>query len=131
MAIPTLISEISGLTTSYYNSGGVNKLYVDTISSNLNSKITILDSWSGATDFYNFSSNTRGLYFPSSETRYGWGSVSNEGTIAHTCSTKPSWVSIAPSGANPFMYSFKVDSTNITIYHSTPDSEVFSWRAVV
>ena len=37
--------EISGLSTAYYNSGAVNKLYVDTISGNLDSKIDALGSF--------------------------------------------------------------------------------------
>jgi hypothetical protein len=61
----------------------------------------------------------------------GWGSVIDTGTIAHGCSSKPNCVCVSPSGSSPMMFSFKVDSTNITIYHTSPDSEVFSWYASV
>jgi len=55
MATTLLATEISGLTVSYYNSGSVNKLYVDTISSNLDTKIdavgggTSPSSWTAPT----------------------------------------------------------------------------------
>jgi len=61
----------------------------------------------------------------------GWANVSDAGTIAHGCPSKPSYVNLSPSGANPIMYSFTVDATNITVYHSSPDAEDFSWRAEV
>lgn len=80
---------------------------------------------------YITSTNSISRFAPSSETRYGWESVANAGTIAHTCSAKPTWVGISPSGANPIAYSFTVDATNVTVYHTSPDTETFSWRAVV
>jgi len=61
----------------------------------------------------------------------GWANVSDAGTIAHGCPSKPSYVNLSPSGANPIMYSFTVDATNITVYHSSPDAQSFSWRAEV
>jgi hypothetical protein len=63
--------------------------------------------------------------------RSGWGSVANAGTITHGCITKPTCVYVTPSGSIPFMYCFKVDDSNITIYHTSPDDEVFSWFATV
>lgn len=57
----------------------------------------------------------------------GWAEVADGGTIAHGCGAKPSWVSVCPSGTNPFMFSITVDVTNITIYHTSPDLETFSW----
>ncbi len=63
--------------------------------------------------------------------KWGWDSVSDGGTIAHGCSSKPTWVTISPSGVSPIAYSLKVDATNITVYHTSPDSETFSWRVFV
>jgi len=95
--------------------------------------ISVADYIASSTAVANFpnSSSIISRYAPSSETRYGWGVVGDAGTIAHTCSVKPTWISIAPSGVTPLMYSFTVDATNITVYHSSPDTEDFSWRAVV
>jgi len=59
----------------------------------------------------------------------GWASVADGGTITHQLYGKPKRVSITPSGSNPLAYSFKVNDTNITVYHTSPDSEVFSWTA--
>jgi hypothetical protein len=63
--------------------------------------------------------------------RSGWGSAANSDVIPHGCGIKPTWVSVSPSGSIPFMYIFKVDDTNITVYHTSPDTEVFSWIASV
>jgi hypothetical protein len=70
-------------------------------------------------------------YSPSHQTRYGWATAADTGTIPHTCTARPTWVGLSPSGASPFIYSFKVDDTNITVYHTSPDTECFSWQAVV
>lgn len=61
----------------------------------------------------------------------GWASVSDGGTISHGCDIKPNKVMITPSGSTPVMYSFKVDSTNITVYHSSPDAIIVSWLVEV
>jgi len=82
-------------------------------------------------DSYAASSTALGKFLPSNQTRYGWGSAADAGTIAHGCSSLPSWVGLAPSGASPIVFSFKVDNTNITVYHTSPDTEIFSWRAIV
>jgi len=66
-----------------------------------------------------------------SQIRCGWGSAANSDVIPHGCGIKPTWVSVTPSGSIPFMYIFKVDDTNITVYHTSPDIEVFSWYASV
>jgi hypothetical protein len=66
-----------------------------------------------------------------SEIRKGWATVSDEGTIPHGCSSEPSWVTIAPSGATPILFSFIKDDTNITVYHSDEGSRYFSWQAMV
>ena len=60
-------NTISGLIDPIYPSAAANKHYVDTISGNLDSKIdSVTDtSWSGASDFYGFSSNCKSLYHPS------------------------------------------------------------------
>jgi hypothetical protein len=102
----------------------------------------------------NYSSNAKLLYADSSNVRYrfqasslsntsynwfttsssklsdtcGYASISDGGTIAHGLGTIPKWVGITPSGTNPIAYSFKVDSTNITVYHTASSSEIFSWR---
>jgi hypothetical protein len=65
----------------------------------------------------------------SSTFSYGWAKVSDAGTIAHGLGIIPTWFSICPSGTTPFMYICKADITNITIFHSSPDDEVFSWIA--
>jgi len=77
------------------------------------------------------SSTAYSIFAPSSLTRYGWSSVTDGSTFAHNCGAKPNWVSIAPSGVNPLAYSFKTDATNVTVYHTSPDSETFSWRAII
>jgi hypothetical protein len=82
-------------------------------------------------DSYVASSTALTKFLPSNQTRYGWGSAADAGTIAHGCSSLPSWVGLAPSGASPIVFSFKVDTTNITVYHTSPDTEIFSWRAIV
>lgn len=61
----------------------------------------------------------------------GWANIANGGTIAHGCASKPTNISVIPSGANPIMHSFTVDSTNITVYHSDAGNYDFSWRAEV
>jgi len=110
-------------------------------SSAINTKVdSKLDSTAGSGAFYPsslgaalmaFSSNATSLYLPSNTTRYGWANVADEETFAHNCGSKPSWVGISPSGANPIAYSFTVDATDVTVYHTSPDSESFSWRAIV
>jgi len=60
----------------------------------------------------------------------GWDSASDAGTIAHGCASKPK-VTLSPSGTTPIMFSFTVDSSDITVYHSSPDSETFAWSAIV
>jgi len=61
----------------------------------------------------------------------GWANISNAATIAHGCASKPTNISLVPSGSNPIMYSFTVDSSDITVYHSDAGSYDFSWRAEV
>jgi hypothetical protein len=61
----------------------------------------------------------------------GWVQVNSSEVIAHGCGVKPSWVNVCPSGTNPFMYSITVDETNITVYHTSPDPETFSWGASI
>jgi len=65
------------------------------------------------------------------ESHNGWANVADGGTVAHSCSGKPNTVYITPSGTNPIMYSFTVDATNITVYHSAEGNADFSWRAEV
>jgi hypothetical protein len=61
----------------------------------------------------------------------GWAQIESAGVIAHGCGAKPSWVNVCPSGTSPFMYSITVDDTNITVYHTSPDAETFSWGASI
>lgn len=50
MPIPFLAVEISGLATQAYNSGAVNRGFIDTISGNLNAKVTDTpDNWTTLT----------------------------------------------------------------------------------
>jgi hypothetical protein len=60
---------------------------------------------------------------------YGWAKVSDAGTITHGLGVIPTWFSVCPSGTTPFMYICKADISVLTIYHSSPDDEVFSWIA--
>lgn len=60
--------------------------------------------------------------------KYGWANISDAGTIAHGLGVKPAYVSITPSGASPIVCSCIVDATNITVYHTSPDAETFSWQ---
>lgn len=85
----------------------------------------------GSYNLYGLTSTLAGTYQPSSETHYGWNTVSNGGTISHSCSSRPIWVTISPSGTSPIAFSFTVSDTQITVYHTSPDSETFSWRAIV
>ena len=61
----------------------------------------------------------------------GWAGGTSGFTIAHGCAKKPSYVDITPSGANPISYSFTVDNSNITVYHSDAGSAMFSWKAEI
>jgi len=117
-----IANTISGLIDPIWPSAATNKHYVDTISGALDTRIDSLFGWS---------SNAISLYAPSSTTRYGWAYVANGATFAHNCGSKPSWVNLSPSGTSPIMYSFTIDTDNVTVYHSSPDSESFSWRAVI
>ena len=58
----------------------------------------------------------------------GFSSIIDGGTISHNLGSIPSWIGITPSGSNPIAFSYKVDAVNITVYHTSLDSEVFSWR---
>ena len=53
-------ADISGVKTPTYPSAAANKAYVDLIATSSGL------AWSGATDYYSFSSNARILYYPSS-----------------------------------------------------------------
>jgi len=130
----------TNIITNYAKSANLyNQAWVDAFSGNIDTRLDAIVSFTpesymtSANIISNYAASTTliGKYSPSNQTRYGWGEVSDGGTIAHTCSSKPSWVSIAPSGANPISYAFTVDATNITVRHTSPDSETFSWRAVV
>jgi len=102
----TFIGQISGIAIPEYPSSAVNKEYIDIISSNLNAK-------------------TGGITYK------GWAQLDSAGTIEHGCGAKPSWVNVCPSGTSPFMYSITVDETYITVYHTSPDLETFSWGVVL
>ena len=74
--------------------------------------------------------NVTAGFYPSMTTRRGWASITDAGTIAHGVGAKPTWVGLSPSGASPLVYSFIVDASNITVYHTSPDTETFSWVAM-
>ena len=62
---------------------------------------------------------------------HGCDSVSDGGTIAHGCSAKPTYVNISPSGTTPIAYSYTVDSSDITVYHTSGGSIDVSWEVMV
>lgn len=95
------------ISSQIISANRINSAYLNAISSNLDAKI---DAITGVG-------------------RGGYASVANGGTISHGFGSLPNNVSLAPSGsAAPLVYSFKVDTSNITVYHSSKDSEIFSWR---
>lgn len=95
------------VSSTRISSNIITSAYLNTISSNLDAKI---DAITGVG-------------------RGGYASVANGGTISHGFGSLPNNVTLAPSGsAAPLVYSFKVDTSNITVYHSSKDSEIFSWR---
>jgi len=61
----------------------------------------------------------------------GWANVSDGGTIPHGCSGTPIYINITPSGTTPIAYSVTVDSTNITVYHTSGGTITVSWEAKV
>lgn len=132
------IGEISGIRDPTYASGVASKHYVDNAlsSSRFKDEAGILVqhdvngyiklSGQGATHVM---SGQNMFLISSALDKYGWCSVANGGTFLHNYSSKPSWIGLSPSGTSPIAYSFTVDATNVTIYHTSPDSETFSWRA--
>ena len=75
------------------------RAYVNTISSNLDTKID----------------NLNGTYAPSAMTKSGFASVSSASKIAHGLGSLPSYVNVTPSGNVNFGTSCTVDTTNITV----------------
>ena len=59
----------------------------------------------------------------------GWAEVADGGTITHNIFGKPRIVNLTPSGTSPISYSFQVTDTEITVHHTSPASETFSWYA--
>jgi len=82
-------------------------------------------SWSGASDFYGFSSNTALV-------KNGYAKVSNGDTIAHGLPSTPSYANISPSGFSiNFGATCKVDESNITVYLTTDGSRDIFWTASI
>jgi hypothetical protein len=45
---------------------------------------------------------------------------------------KPNWAQVAPSGTSPLAFSYVLSNdTTITVYHTSPDLETFSWEVQV
>ena len=59
----------------------------------------------------------------------GWADVDDGGTIAHGLGALPATAYVMPSGDSVFAASITLDATNITVYHTSPDTETVSWRA--
>ena len=95
------------------------------------------EAWSGAVEFYSFSSNVKeelsDLYSFSSNTsliKTGYVNVTNGDTIAHGLSRLPTYANVSPSGFNVnFGVSCKVDETNITVYLTAIGSRDVFWLA--
>jgi len=122
----------SVLNDNYAGSSNINRALVNSISSNLDSRIDTLEGYDEFDHtLYITSSNSISRFSPSTETRTGWANVADGGTFAHNCSAKPSYVNLTPSGANPIAYSFTVDASDVTVYHTSDESEDFSWMARV
>jgi len=80
-------------------------------------------AWSGASDFYGFSSNTAVV-------KNGYATVSDGSTIAHGLSNTPKYANISPSGFSVnFGATCSVDDTNITVYLTAPGSRNVFWTA--
>lgn len=134
----------SGIGVGTSGTVAILKDWFDASSSTLS---VISMGWSGATEFYGFSSNTRGLYYPSAlgHSNYqhsantnlhrtiasGWQSINDGDTIAHGLSGVPKTAFVVPSGSNPFGISIKLDATNITVYSTAPTAEIVGWRAEI
>jgi hypothetical protein len=87
-------------------------------------------AWSGASEFYGFSSNAQYLYAPSGKIKSGYALVSDGGVIVHGFVAKPRSVYIMPSGnVSNFGISCRVDSTNITIGMTAPGERHVFWSA--
>lgn len=59
----------------------------------------------------------------------GWAAVADGGTIAHGLGALPVTAYVMPSGTDVFATSIKLDATNITVYHTSPNEQTVSWRA--
>jgi hypothetical protein len=121
------------IAEAIYNSGAKNYEVWKWFDSSGNQFDNWLDSGEKLSRWFSESSqilgNLQAGFAPSNMRRYGWASVADAGTIAHGIGAVPTYTTVSPSGASPIVYSFKVDATNITVYHTSPDSEVFSWHA--
>jgi len=104
-------------------------------------------------DSYKHSSNAKNLFYPSStgnnlntsyvghssnseihrRTAYGWANnLADGGNIAHGLGTKPSYVSVVPSGNTiNFGIAWTVDDTNITVSYTAEGSRNVNWIAEV
>jgi hypothetical protein len=61
----------------------------------------------------------------------GYASVANGGTIAHNLPQTPRWVSLNASGSNPLQFSYTVNATNITVYHTAGGAAGVFWKAAL
>lgn len=79
-------------------------------------------AWSGASDFYGFSSNTALV-------KSGYAQKSDSQTISHGLGAIPNHVSITPSGMLcNFGVNCKVDINDITVYMTAPGTRDIFWE---
>jgi len=94
-------------------------------------------AWSGASQFYSFSSNVKqdllDLYNWSTNTalvKNGFAQVSNGDSIAHNLPGIPRYASVTPSGMYiNFGVSCRVDLSNIYVYMTAPGTRNVLWEA--
>jgi len=97
-------STFSGLADPTFPSGAANKHYVDTISSNINSKII--------------------------ETSNGYANIQSGDSISHGLSSTPSYASVSPSGMSiNFGASCRIEGSNIIAYLTAPGYRNVFWTA--
>ena len=60
--------------------------------------------------------------------KYGTAAVANGGTIAHGLGSTPSKVRLIANGIVPIEFSYTVNATNITVYHTSGGSPSVTWE---
>jgi len=130
------VKDLFNHTLYSLSSNLYNQTWIDALSGSIDARLDALEgqeitSWSGATGFYTVSSNYYGHSSNGdihTKTKMGWASVAHNGTIAHGLGSKPSYVSITPSGGSVnFGINTTVDDTEITVYLTAPGSRNVNW----